>query len=163
MAKVLESAGHDVVATDKFDYGYGRTGIDFLTTVFPRSKHIVTNPPYGFGLADAFVRKALAMTAITGGKVAMLLNIASLCHPDRHDSFVKRPPSRIYALDSCVCYPNGQKSQATRHTHDHRYAWLIWQPASDQPVSTHLQWISTTPFTDAAIRQRNKQTERTLS
>ena len=65
-------------------------------------------------------RKALEHTDLTGGKVTMLLNLSSLCHPSRHDSFMRRPPVRIYALDECVCYPNGDPSLATRHTRAER-------------------------------------------
>ncbi|MEL6216351.1 MAG: hypothetical protein AAFQ99_11830, partial [Pseudomonadota bacterium] len=80
----------------------------------------VTNPPYGAGLADRFIRQSLAMTAETGGKVAMLLNLASLCDPQRHYSYIARPPARIYALDACVCYPNGDPSLAGPYTRRHR-------------------------------------------
>ena len=120
IAKECEAAGYDVVSTDLADYGYGEAGCDFLSAEVPRAKHIITNPPYGHGLADRFVRQALAMTAKTGGKVAMLLNLASLCDPQRYHSFAARPPVRVYALDDCVCYPNGDPSLATRHTHRHR-------------------------------------------
>ncbi len=50
-----------------------------------RAKHILTNPPYGRGLADAFVTHALALTKRTGGTVAMLLAIQSLAHPRSPD------------------------------------------------------------------------------
>jgi hypothetical protein len=33
----------------------------------------------------------------TGGKVAMLLNLASLCHPLRTALWQQKPPARIYA------------------------------------------------------------------
>src|SRR5690606_19063956 len=104
----------------------------------------VTNPPYGGGLADRFVDRALAFTAGTGGRVAMLLNIASLCHPRRHDSFVRQPPAVIYALDECVFFPLGDPAKATAHTHKHRYAWLIWDHA--HRGETAIRWLSTAPF-----------------
>ena len=47
IARVLERAGHRVIATDLIDRGYGEAGVDFLTTAEPRARHIVTNPPYG--------------------------------------------------------------------------------------------------------------------
>jgi len=144
ISKECEAAGYDVVSTDLADYGYGEAGCDFLSAEVPRAKHIITNPPYGHGLADRFVRQALAMTAKTGGKVAMLLNLASLCDPQRHLSFKARPPVRIYALDECVCYPNGDPSLATRHTHRHRYCWLVWEQTPK--VTTTFHWLATAPF-----------------
>lgn len=86
ISSVLVKAGYDVISTDLIQRGYGEGDVDFLRQTVARGKHIVTNPPYGRGLGDAFVRKALELTAPTGGTVAMLLNLASLCHPTRHFS-----------------------------------------------------------------------------
>ena len=160
ISKELEVAGYTVTSTDLVDHGYGRHGIDFLTQRLPRAKHIVTNPPYGNGLADDFVRKALDFTRHTGGRVAMLLNIASLCHPDRHPRFTRRPPSVIYALDECVCWPQGQPRLATRHTLNHRYAWLLWEPDGTSSTPTTFRWLTTRPYADAPKSKRNS-TERT--
>ena len=143
ISRVLTAAGYDVVSTDLADYGFGKPDVDFLKTVFPRAKHIVTNPPYGRGLGDRFVRKALEHTDKTGGKVAMLLNLSSLCHPDRHQSFLRRPPARIYALDECVCFPNGDPMLATPHTRSHRYVWLVW--TQDKVTETAFHWLATAP------------------
>lgn len=144
IASELIASGYDVAATDIADWGYGTSGLDFLSAEDPRGRNIVTNPPYGYGLADAFVRQALRFTAETGGRVAMLMNIASLCHPSRHGSFVRKPPSVIYALDDCVCWPMGDPAMATRHTPQHRYAWLIWDHGHDG--QTTFRWLSTAPF-----------------
>lgn len=105
IARVLERHGAQVVATDLNDYGYGEPDIDFLNCTRHRAKHIVTNPPYGWGLADRFVAKALALTTQTRGKVAMLLNLASLCHRSRTQHWKASPPTRIYAIDDIVCWP----------------------------------------------------------
>jgi len=41
--------------------------------------------------------RALALTAETGGAVAMLVNLLSLCHPPRHDfCAADPPPQRLY-------------------------------------------------------------------
>ena len=99
IAKVLEAQGHEVIATDLNDWGYGTPRIDFLKAHAgnANARHIVTNPPYGKGLADAFVNKALAITAKTGGKVAMLLNLASLAQEQRTPAWRKNslPPDRV--------------------------------------------------------------------
>ena len=144
MAKEIVRAGYEVFASDIADYGHGKAGLDFLKTEIPRGKHIVTNPPYGNGLADQFIRKALQMTAITDGKVAMLLNLSSLAHPARHASWIKRPPARVYILDDCTCFPQGNPAEANRWTHTHRYYWAVWTSA---PVaSSELLWLSTGPY-----------------
>lgn len=149
IARELVAFGYDVAATDIADWGYGTPHLDFLSAEAPRGRNIVTNPPYGYGLADAFVRQALRFTAETGGRVAMLMNIASLCHPSRHGSFVRKPPSVIYALDECVCWPMGDPSLATRSTLQHRYAWLVWDHGHEGP--TTFRWLATAPFTKGGV------------
>lgn len=141
ISKVLLEAGHSVVSTDLVDHGYGEPGRDFLGERLALAKHIVTNPPYGRGLGDAFVKHALHLTAKTGGKVAMLLNINSLCHPRRHAFFVAHPPSIIYALDECVCWPSGDPAQATTTIAKQRYCWVVWN--RDEKCATRFAWLST--------------------
>ena len=141
---VLEAAGYRVISTDLIDYGYGAAGIDFLKETRPRAKHNVNNPPYGNGLADRFLRHALTLCEETGGSVAMLLNLVSLCHPSRHDSFIRKPPSVIYALDECICWPCGDPTQATRFTRQHRYCWMVWHPGHEG--ETIFRWLSTAPY-----------------
>lgn len=141
ISRVLEAAGHEVVSTDlvQRDYGVGR--IDFLGETVSRAKHIITNPPYGRGLGDAFVRQALVLTAETGGSVAMLLNLASLCHPKRHALWVEHPPAVIYALDELICWPEGDPGQARSTTANQRYCWSVWKPG--HVGRSAFWWLST--------------------
>jgi hypothetical protein len=144
ISNTLAAAGHEVVSTDLVDHGFGISGIDFLGESTPRAKHIVTNPPYGRGLADRFVGHALRLTRRTGGSVAMLLNLASLCHPTRHAKFINTPPAAIYGIDELVCYPNGNPSEITIHTFDHRYCWMVWKPG--HTGRSAFWWLSAKSF-----------------
>lgn len=141
ISKVLAQAGYDVVSTDLVSYGYGEAGRDFLAERRPLAKHIVTNPPYGRGLADAFVKHALTLTRETGGSVAMLMNLSGLCHPLRHDFYVSQSPAVVYALDECICWPYGDPSRATTSIAKQRYCWIVWKQGHHG--STHLKWLST--------------------
>lgn len=144
ISKVLTGAGYQVVSTDLIERGFGQGGIDFLREIEPRARHIVTNPPYGRGLGDAFVLKALELTAGVGGAVAMLLNLASLCHPNRHAFWVSRPPAVIYGLDELVCWPEGKPELARTTTATHRYCWVVWKPGHHGwPV---FKWLSCAQF-----------------
>lgn len=143
IAKVLAGHGHEVVATDLVDHGFGLSGRDFLAEREPLAKHIITNPPYGRGLGDAFCRHAIALTAKTGGKVAMLLPVQSLCHPLRHPFFIAHPPAMIYALDECHCWPYGDASRATRSLREQRYCWMVWKHTSSRETS--IRWLTTAP------------------
>lgn len=149
IAQVLADHGHAVVSTDLYAYGFGQSGIDFLREERPRARHIVTNPPYGLGLADDFVEHALALTAQTGGKVAMLLNLASLCHPSRTDRWRKRPPARIYAIDDIVCWPAGYRRPHAGFFKQ-RYCWAVWTHDHSGPPS--FWWLSGTAFRAPAQR-----------
>jgi len=56
ISKVLINNGFDVVSTDKNDYGYGITGIDFLNEEVKRASIMITNPP--FSLLNEFIFRA---------------------------------------------------------------------------------------------------------
>lgn len=141
----LEAHKYRVTSTDLAPcWGYGITGRDFLREREPLAKHIVTNPPYGKGLADAFAKHALALTRETGGKVAMLMNITGLCHPLRHAFYENQPPAVIYCLDECICWPYGDASRATTAIGKQRYCWIVWKPGHRGP--TQIAWLSTRRF-----------------
>ena len=144
IANVLTAAGHTVVSTDLCDYGFGEANLDFLETNANRGVHIVTNPPYGSGLADAFITKALSFTRRTGGKTAMLLNLASLCHPSRKAFWLRHTPARIYAIDGVVCWPTHRYGPAPQAFTRHRYCWVVWE--AEPGKATSFGWLSAGDF-----------------
>lgn len=156
IAKVLTDHGNAVIATDLHAYGVGQSGVDFLAERRGRAKHIVTNPPYGGGLADAFVRQALLLTRETGGKVAMLLNMGSLCHPVRTAKWRRTPPARIYAIDDIVCWPEDRYGPAPRYFKKHRYCWAIWTHDHEGPSA--FWWLSSDEFRDKTLGLARAQT-----
>lgn len=138
ISKVLAAHGYNVVSTDLIQRSYGIGSVNFLTETTTRARNIVTNPPYGSGLADAFVQHALRLTAPVGGTVAMLLNLASLAHPARHHRWTRHPPAAIYILDDLTCWPNGVERGFAA---EHRYCWAVWKPSHvGRPT---LWWLST--------------------
>lgn len=149
IAKVLEAQGHEVIATDLNDWGYGTPRMDFLKAHAgnANARHIVTNPPYGKGLADAFVNRALAITAKTGGKVAMLLNLASLAHEQRTAAWRKNPPARLYAIDGVVCWPDSERTPP-KHFLAHRYVWAVWEHGHSGPST--FGWLSCAEFRETS-------------
>ncbi len=143
ITKTLIEAGYDVAAADLIDHGYRVSGLDFLTLSHPRAKHIVTNPPYGFGLADAFIRQALILTRQTGGAVAMLLDLRSLCHRTRTPRWRKSPPAALYAIDGVVCWP-AKHYGPPPFTPTMRYVWAVWRP--EHTGATTFGWLSASDF-----------------
>lgn len=138
ISKVLTANGYTVISTDLIHRGYGTGGVNFLTQSVPRGRNIITNPPYGSGLADAFVRHALRLVAPRQGSVAMLLNLASLAHPTRHRQWSQRPPAVIYVLDDLTCWPAGI---VRGYPAEHRYCWAVWRP--HHVGRPYLWWLST--------------------
>ncbi len=143
IARILSRAGYQVLPTDLIDRGYGEGGVNFLDQTEPRARNIVTNPPYGRGLADNFLRKSFQLVRDTGGTIALLLDLASLAHPLRHGLLVANPPSNVYILDELICQPGGRPRFTEAHL---RYAWVLWKPGHRGPAA--LSWLSTAPFKD---------------
>ncbi len=144
ISKELIQFGYEVHSTDLIARGFGTGGRDFLKSREPEAKNIITNPPYGKGLADAFLRHALNLTRKTGGKVAFLSAVQSLCHPLRHDLYVSHPPKEIYALDDCTCWPNGIPQSPKSHIAKQRYCWMVWEPS--YVGTTSFRWLTTRIF-----------------
>lgn len=144
IAKELSAAGNTVVATDLAKYGFGIPGVDFLKETLPRARHIVTNPPYGYGLADAFIEQALRFAHTTRGTVAMLLNLSSLSHRRRTSWWKEKPPARLYAIDDIVCWPDHIYGPAPEYFTRHRYVWAVWTPNHRGPSA--FWWLSAADF-----------------
>jgi hypothetical protein len=159
IASVLKDAGYAVVATDLADYGFGLSGIDFLKETRPRAKHVVTNPPYGSGLADAFIAKALGFAQQTGGMVAMLLNLSSLADKSRSSFWREHPPARLYAIDDIVCWPAHRYGPAPAHFTKHRYFWAVWIPDHQGPSA--FWWLSAAEFRNGQPSHNNTKKRRT--
>ncbi len=159
IASVLKEAGHKVVATDLADYGFGIGGVDFLKETRPRAKHIVTNPPYGSGLADAFITRALEFAATTRGSVSMLLNLSSLAHRTRTRWWQEHPPARLYAIDDIVCWPEHRYGPAPSHFTKHRYFWAVWTPDHEGPSA--FWWLSSAEFRRRPSSHNNNKKRRT--
>ncbi len=156
IAKELVAAGYRTVSTDIVDHGYGVSGIDFLTQERPLARHIVTNPPYGSGLADAFITKALFFAQETHGTVAMLINLASLAHRTRTAWWRRHPPARLYAIDDIVCWPEHLYGPAPSYFTRHRYCWAVWTPDHNGPSA--FWWLSAAEFRAPQSRSNNERT-----
>ena len=118
----------------------------------------MTNPPYSYrpGIGDKFVGQALRITRLTGGKVAMLLNLGCLAHPLRTSKWLADPPASIHIMDELVCWPNGDRRQAGRYITEHRYCWIVWMHEPlDRPRSLGSAWR--TSGKEAAHEHRSRR------
>ncbi|MFH1806855.1 MAG: SAM-dependent DNA methyltransferase [Pseudomonadota bacterium] len=60
-ARVMESHGCRVIATDLVDRGYGTGGVNFLAVMRPRAPVIITNPAYDHNHPAVFIEHAMRM------------------------------------------------------------------------------------------------------
>lgn len=143
MAKVLEEEGYRVHASDLYDRGYGKTGVDFLTMEGP-FPNVVTNPPYS--LAGDFVAHA---TDRTSGLVCMFLRLAFLEGVERYYKiFSDNPPNRVWIFPNRVTLfpanyvPEPGKSKSGGTT---AYAWFVWDNRETVPYGgPYLKWFPPT-------------------
>jgi hypothetical protein len=135
MAKVLEAAGHEVIATDLVNRGFGAPQIDFLMEWQSLAPNIVTNPP--FKLAEQFVNRALALTS---GKVAILARLAWLEGRQRRAFFEATPLARVWVFSGRLHMTKGEVPGVRGAGGMIAFAWFVWQHGfAGRP---QLGWIS---------------------
>ena len=136
MARVLERAGHKVVATDLVDRGFGQGGVDFFDcTAFPAGcRTMVTNPPYGDGGQmgrpsntpldlQKFVLHALDLTVRANGQLALLVRFQWMAGKRAATLISSGPLSQVLVLTKRIqWFDMGERTTTGQHHH----AWLIW-------------------------------------
>ena len=112
---------YDVEAfRDPWDCAPVNADFDFLSATRAPGDP-VTNPP--FNLAEKFIRHALSLTKLSGGKVAMLLPLAYDPAKTRRDLFETRPFKAKYTLTKRIRWENlEQKAAGPSQNH----AWFVW-------------------------------------
>lgn len=134
IARVLESRGLHVRATDLRDYGYGQGGVDFLMEREPFNGAIVTNPP--FKLANEFVAHALLLCP----QVFMLLRLSFL-ESERRRSILESGRLRcVYVFRNRLPMMHRDGWSGPVATSSTAYAWFEWGEMSDKPPA--IQRIS---------------------
>ena len=127
ISKVLESKGYNVISTDLYDRGYGKSGVDFLTAELPfECNTIITNPPYA--LADDFVKHAMDILPI-GGRYFALMNLSYLAGQKRFkEIYDKGYLHAIHVYPHRInCYKNNED---TGHSSPVNYAWFEYRKIS---------------------------------
>lgn len=136
LSEAAKSCGHDVRAIDLYDWGYGRTDIDFLgRMILPPVEPftVLMNPP--FSLAQAFVEKAKEMGA---RKIICFQRFAWWegsrdTGKKRGQWWEKHRPNRIYICgDRADCWrvdiPPEERTSSSPTAH----AWFVWEQGQPQ-------------------------------
>lgn len=119
ISNVLLAHGYEVKSADLCDYGFGVTGVDYLTSD-EVVDNVITNPPFKFG--QRFVEHAVAHTRF---KVAMLFRASFLESGKRWGLFNELPFARLWVFSNRVRmgtnkHPGGLGGAVS-------YAWFIWE------------------------------------
>lgn len=115
MATVLAQYGHEVIASDLRETGYGNGGIDFLASA-EKCDAIITNPP--FVVSEQFIRHALGQAKT----VAMVLKSQYWHAAKRTELFKQFPPAYVLPLSWRPDFMGGERGGApTMEVH-----WTVW-------------------------------------
>jgi hypothetical protein len=129
---------NEIIATDKYDYGYGEVGLDFLSDDYPYTRNInciVMNPP--FTLIEEFTVKSLN---IVKNKLLLFARIQFAESESRYISiFRNNPPTRVYLyVDRVACAKDGDFSRAL--SSNMAFSWFVWDMQAEGD-STTLKWL----------------------
>jgi len=122
ICKLLEERGHNVVATDLHDRGWGTPGRDALAMEGLSAPDLVTNPP--FNIAPRLIEHIMPMRP----RVFALLLKSTFWHAkSRMATFRRYPPSGVYALS---WRPDFEKLD--RPTLE--MSWVVWDSRRTGPT-----------------------------
>lgn len=135
MAKELIDGNRRVIATDLYDRGYGKSGINFLTHK-PRFhfNSIITNPP--FTHVREFVERALSFNP---DKVAMITRLSWLEGKKRKEFFETSPLYRVLVFSGRVNIARSGYDVRDGEGGMIAYCWMIWKRGHKGPAT--LGWI----------------------
>jgi hypothetical protein len=120
-----------------------KQGEDFLLRDDrPFPGHIITNPPYGLKLADAFIHKALR---IADGKVAFLMQSGFLFGGERAPAlYGVHTPELIVLIPWRIRFIIGDGSERPIRSQAYSHLWLVWPERSRRNSNklTRTVWAS---------------------
>jgi hypothetical protein len=122
IVRVLRAHGHDVVASDIFDYG----GLDFVGDFLAQEKMpdgcdcVLTNPPYQ--IAEPFVAHALKRAPL----VIMLLRLAFLESERRCHILENRGLARVHVFRKRLPMMHRADWEGRKANSGMAFAWMVW-------------------------------------
>lgn len=136
MAKVLSAAGHEVVATDLVDRGFGRGGVDLLqASEMPEGcRALVTNPPYGDGSSQgrasksasqmlAFTEHTIRLARQAHGQLALLVRFQWIAGKRVASLLTEGSLTSVVVLTRRIqWFDHGKATKTGQHHH----AWIFF-------------------------------------
>lgn len=134
MARVLEQAGHRVLATDLVCRGYGTPRVDFLQEWRLLAPNVVTNPP--FKMADEFARHAWALGA---RKLVLLARLNWLAGKKRQAMFRETGLSRVWVHSARLTMHRSGEAPEKPTGSMIDFAWFVWD--RDAGPTRTFDWL----------------------
>lgn len=154
ISKVLEKKGYEVISTDKYDYGYGISGVDFLdenNTTINELKgvvDIITNVPYSYTMP--MLMRALDLCK---NKVAMLFPITYI------PKFYFCKPARLYIFPRRITVAkNGDFGKYERGSMS-EFGWFLWYKG--YTTDTVIKYLDNIKQTNPKIKPYVERAEQT--
>jgi len=135
LAKELKRLGYNVVKeTDKYDRGYGDSGVDFFRVHEVFEGNTITNPPYSY--INDWILHSLK---VTSNKVYIFCRIQTIETIGRYKKIFKDdPPVYICPFVKRIqCYRNDDLSLNGSAV---CYSWFIWDN-QDNSKETKVKWL----------------------
>lgn len=140
ISEVLKAHKFKVHSTDLIDWGYGESGVDFLTCRPPRFKFrsIITNPPFHKKAPIEFCWRALSFHP---DKVAMLGRLAWMEGKSKMELLKNSGLTRVYVFSSIRL---NMPRESERHNFPSEtggmvaYAWYVWHKGHKGPPEVHF-------------------------
>lgn len=144
ICRVLERRNIPFIASDLYDYGFGKSGVDFFRKAeLMREKGIfadeqITNPPFKY--TTEWIEKSLKITA---RKLALFLPLRFLESAERFEKIFSRcRPSRVYVfVERVTLYPEGK---ITGGSSTIAFCWAVWDELDKEKSHriTEVRWLS---------------------
>ena len=126
LCEVLREAGHSIIASDLNDYGYCKSGVDFLM----ETKTLIL-----------MVHKAVEID-LGVRHHAWLLRLSFLEGVGRHERlFAKNPPARVHVFSHRLTMWRGDED-ARPVSGTMAFAWFVWDKAlGSLKLKPRINWI----------------------
>lgn len=133
ISEILVSRGYSVISSDKYDHGYGTTGIDFLSTVNYKTPTIITNPPYN--IINKWIQHAYDIGV---SYMALLCKLALLEGYERSYILERTGLKRYYVFRRRI--QMGREGTNYGNSGMIAFAWFVWDKKSKN-VYPETHWI----------------------
>jgi hypothetical protein len=154
IVNVLRDAGHAVIASDIFDYGFPLHFVgDFLeqTEAPAGCECILTNPP--FGIIGDFIEHALDLSP----RVIMLARLAFLESERRTEILEHRGLARVLVFRDRLDMMHRDGWEGPRSTSATPFAWFSWVRGHPGPATFHrISFKESTRAPSSRITQLGK-------